>query len=116
MFSLPQQRQPGWLVQRDAAPARGRQGGADGAPTTIARSDGMKMRGKGKQFVPHGARVKLAFPGGAGFGDAKDRDPTLVKRDLARGYISADVARRDYGLTPSDIAEVMQAIKTGEAV
>ncbi len=104
------------MFDRVDHPARGRQGGADGAPTTIARSDGVKMRGKGKQFVPHGARVKLAFPGGAGFGDAKDRDPTLVKRDLARGYISADVARRDYGLTPSDIAEVMQAIKTGEAV
>ena len=104
------------MFDRVDHPARGRQGGADGAPTTIARSDGVKMRGKGKQFVPHGARVKLAFPGGAGFGDAKDRDPTLVKRDLARGYISADVARRDYGLTPSDIAEVMQAVKTGEAV
>ena len=27
------------------------------------------MHGKGKQFVPHGRRVMLALPGGAGYGD-----------------------------------------------
>jgi len=96
-------------------PARGRQGGAAGAPTTIARSDNEKMKGKGKQFVPHGRRVLLAFPGGAGFGSAKDRDPALVKRDLARGYISAEAAMRDYGLKPAEADAVIAAVKTGEA-
>ena len=41
------------------------------------------MQGKGKQFVPHGARVMLAFPGGAGYGDPADRDHAEVRRDLA---------------------------------
>ena len=95
-------------------PARGRRGGQSGAPTTIAQDDGTKMRGKGKQFVAHGRRVLMAFPGGAGYGDAADRDPELVKRDLARGYISAESAALDYGLSAQDIAAEQAAIAKGE--
>lgn len=102
------------MFDRVRHPARGRQGGADGAPTTIARSDGAEMRGKGKQFVPHGERVHLAFPGGAGYGRAADRDPALVRRDLARGYISEATAREHYGLSAQDVAEVARAVKAGE--
>ena len=102
------------MFDRVDHPARGRRGGAAGAPTRIARDDGEKMRGKGKQFVPHGRRVMLAFPGGAGYGDPKDRDKALVKRDLARGYISAETARQVYGLSAEDIAGVEAAVKNGE--
>ena len=104
------------MFDRVDHPARGRQGGAAGAPTTIARSDNEKMKGKGKQFVPHGRRVLLAFPGGAGFGSAKDRDPALVKRDLVRGYISRDVAIRDYGLKAADADAVIAEVKAGSAL
>jgi N-methylhydantoinase B len=102
------------MFDRVDHPARGRQGGADGAPTTIAQDDGTGMRGKGKQFVPQGRRVMLAFPGGAGYGPASQRDPELVKRDLARGYISAEAAMRDYGLSAVDVAAVQDAIAGGE--
>jgi N-methylhydantoinase B len=101
------------MFDRVDHPARGRQGGAPGAATTIVRSDNEKMKGKGKQFVPHGRRVLLAFPGGAGFGTAKDRDPALVKRDLARGYISRDVAIKDYGLRPAEADAVIASVKNG---
>jgi N-methylhydantoinase B len=104
------------MFDRVDHPARGRQGGAPGAATTIARSDNEKMKGKGKQFVPHGRRVLLAFPGGAGFGSAKDRDPALVKRDLARGYISRDVAIKDYGLKAAEADAVLSTVKNGTAV
>ena len=104
------------MFDRVNHPARGRQGGADGAPTTIARSDGEKMKGKGKQFVPHGKRVLMAFPGGAGFGDRGTRDKALVKRDLARGYISAESAAQDYGLSATDVAMVLAAVQNGEAL
>ncbi len=104
------------MFDRVDHPARGRQGGANGAPTTIARSDGSKMRGKGKQFVPHGQRVFLAFPGGAGFGDVADRDPALLRRDVARGYISAEAAIRDYGMSIADVADVEDKVKNGMAV
>ncbi len=102
------------MFDRVGHPARGRHGGGNGAPTTIARSDGAAMQGKGKQFVPHGARVVMAFPGGGGYGEARDRDPSLVRRDLARGYIGAEAAARDYGMSQADIDAVLSAVATGQ--
>jgi len=87
------------MFDRVDHPARGRQGGKNGAPTTISREDGTPMKGKGKQFVPAGGRVRLAFPGGAGYGDPAERDPELIRRDLERGYISKAVADAEYGPT-----------------
>ncbi|MEL6588211.1 MAG: hydantoinase B/oxoprolinase family protein, partial [Pseudomonadota bacterium] len=104
------------MFDRGAHPARGRRGGQNGANTTIMRSDGAEMRVKGKQFVPHGARVKMAFPGGAGYGDPSERSPDLVRRDLALGYISAEVAAQVYGMSAEDIAAVAAAVARGDAV
>lgn len=104
------------MFDRVEHPARGRRGGADGAPTRIARDDGTPMRGKGKQFVPHGARVLMAFPGGAGYGCVAARDVDLIRRDLARGYISETAAREIYGMSQADIAEVAQAAARGEDI
>ena len=103
------------MFDRIHHPARGRNGGQPGAPTTISRDDGTPMRGKGKQFVPNGRKVMLAFPGGGGYGEPSDRDPALVKRDLARGYISAETAAHDYGLSVEDIRAVEEAARKGEA-
>jgi N-methylhydantoinase B len=58
----------------------------------------------------------MAFPGGAGYGDPSQRDIAAVKRDLARGYISSQVAADDYGLGPEDIQAVQDAIAKGEDV
>jgi N-methylhydantoinase B len=104
------------MFDRVNHPAQGRRGGGAGAATTIVQDDGTPMNGKGKQFVAHGRKVMMAFPGGAGYGDPKERSADLVKRDLARGYISAETASNDYGLSASDIAEVETAIANGEAV
>lgn len=102
------------MFDRGAHPARGRRGGQDGAPTHIARDDGDPMRLKGKQFVPQGHRVAMAFPGGAGYGPAAERPHAQIRRDLARGYISAEAAARDYGLSDTDIEDVLQAARRGE--
>jgi N-methylhydantoinase B len=91
------------MFDRLQHPARGRRGGHDGARTTIVRDDGVVMQGKGKQFVPHGRKVLMAFPGGAGYGAPNDRDPQLVARDLKRGYISAQTARDIYGMSTAAI-------------
>lgn len=104
------------MFDRVDHPARGRRGGGAGAPTTIAQDDGRKMNGKGKQFVAHGRKVLMAFPGGAGYGDPKDRPKDQVKRDLARGYISAETAANIYGLDASDIADVQMAVTKGQAL
>ncbi len=104
------------MFDRVHHPARGRQGGKDGAPTTISQDDGSAMRGKGKQFVPHGRKVMLAFPGGAGYGHPKDRDTDSVKRDLLKGYITEETARNEYGLSDAEISEVINAVRNGELV
>ena len=104
------------MFDRVDHPAQGRRGGGAGAATTIAQDDGTNMNGKGKQFVPHGRKVLMAFPGGAGYGDPKERSKHLVKRDLARGYISADIAAEEYGLEAEDIAAVLASIEKGEAI
>ncbi|WP_299899373.1 hydantoinase B/oxoprolinase family protein [uncultured Ruegeria sp.] len=102
------------MFDRVEHPARGRRGGMAGACTTIALDDGTPMRGKGKQFVPHGRRVVMAFPGGAGYGYPAERPRDMVLRDLARGYISAETAAWDYGLTADDIKAVEDAVAKGE--
>lgn len=102
------------MFDRVDHPALGRRGGGAGAPTTIAQDDGTEMNGKGKQFVAHGRRVVMAFPGGAGYGDPKQRAKASVMRDLARGYISNDTASNDYNLNAADIATVEAAIAKGD--
>ena len=102
------------MFDRVDHPALGRRGGGAGAPTTIVQDDGTKMNGKGKQFVAHGRKVVMAFPGGAGYGDPVERSKDAVMRDLARGYISAKTAAREYGLGEDDIATVEAAIAKGE--
>lgn len=102
------------MFDRVDHPALGRQGGQNGAPTTISQDDGSKMNGKGKQFVPHGRKVMLAFPGGAGYGEVSQRDVELVRRDLARGYISAETAQNVYGLSADEVSQIEDAVKRGE--
>ena len=102
------------MFDRVNHPARGRRGGGEGGATLIARSDGTPMRGKGRQFVPHGQVVEMGFAGGAGYGEPKERDRDLVKRDLALGYVSADSAVRDYGLSEEEVEAVIAAAQRGE--
>ncbi len=104
------------MFDRADHPARGRRGGGAGAATTIAQDDGTPMQVKGKQFVPHGRRVVMAFPGGAGYGDPTARSKDLVKRDLQKGYITAENAARDYGLSAEDIAAVAVAVAKGDVL
>ncbi len=104
------------MFDRVNHPARGRRGGQAGAPTTIAQDDGTAMKGKGKQFVPHGRKVMLALPGGAGYGQPAQRPRGQVKRDLALGYITPETAGRDYGLSREEIAEVAAIVARGEDI
>ena len=102
------------MFDRIDHPARGRAGGGDGGPTRINRDDGTAMKGKGKQFVPHGAKVVMAFPGGAGYGTSENREKSSIIRDLALGYISAQSAERDYGLSKAEITDILTAAQKGE--
>ncbi len=100
---------PGWrfdfsaMFDRTKYPARGRDGGQPGAPTTVTLTDGTPRPGKGRFPVPEGQTVRLAFPGGGGIGDPRQRPREAILRDLRLGYISANTARDLYGLTDSDL-------------
>ncbi len=90
------------MFDRLEHPALGRDGGSSGGETQISLDDGTKLRGKGKQTIPHDRKVVLAFPGGGGFGNPQDRDAESVRKDVALGYISSESAKRDYGFDASD--------------
>jgi N-methylhydantoinase B len=42
--------------------------------------------------------IEVRTPGGGGYGDPLTRAPELVRRDVARGYYTADDALRHYGV------------------
>lgn len=91
------------MFDRARHPARGRAGGADGAPTTVTLSDGTAMPSKGRFPVPPGQTVRLDFAGGGGIGTPSERPRTAVLADLALGYITAEQASSAYALSDADI-------------
>ncbi len=102
------------MFDRVDHPARGRRGGKSGGNTTLIRSDGQIMQGKGRQFIPHGTSVKMGFPGGAGYGNPQERDIKAVCRDIALGYITPEVAASEYGVPHEKINQVLAAARKGE--
>ena len=85
------------MFDRVENPARGRDGGADGAAGRVELADGTKLRSKGRQLVKNGQRLKLSLPGGGGYGAPAGRDRALVAEDLRAGLITPEQAKRDYG-------------------
>jgi N-methylhydantoinase B len=79
-------------------PARGRDGGRPGAAGAVALRSGRPIRPKGRQTVPPRDAIRLQLPGGGGFGDPRRRDVQRVRDDVLDGLITAEEARRDYGI------------------
>jgi N-methylhydantoinase B len=77
---------------------RGRDGGAAGAHGVLRTSGGQTLRGKGQQTIARGDTFVMEMPGGGGLGDPLARDPDLVAADVRLGLVSAEAARRDYGV------------------
>ena len=94
------------MYDRVDNPARGRNGGADGAAGTVATAGGSPLRPKGRQIVGAGDRVRVDLPGGGGHGDPHDRPAAAVAADIAEGYVTADAARRLYGVEIGDDGKV----------
>lgn len=82
------------IFDRVLNPARGREGGADGAPGWVGTVSGSAMRSMGLQTVPAGEVLRIDVPGGAGYGDPSRRAPEAVRRDTRLGYLSPGAARR----------------------
>jgi len=77
-------------------PARGRDGGGQGAPGQVSLVSGKAIRSKGRATISGGDFIRLELPGGGGFGDPATRDSDQVALDVADGLIDAETARRDY--------------------
>ncbi|MEM8774032.1 MAG: hydantoinase B/oxoprolinase family protein [Pseudomonadota bacterium] len=86
------------MFDRVDNPARGRDGGGDGAAGRVELADGTKLNSKGRQKVSSGRRLRLSLPGGGGIGAPEERDRAGVANDLAAGFISVEEAREIYGL------------------
>jgi N-methylhydantoinase B len=84
--------------ERVKFPARGRNGGGPGERGAVSLKSGAELKPKGLQVVPPGERLLIEMPGGGGMGLARDRDPEAVMRDVRLGYLSAEAAKRDYGV------------------
>ena len=102
------------MFDRVDHPALGRRGGGAGAKTTLQRSDGTAMKGKGRQFLAHGLRVHMGFPGGAGYGNPEDRDRAEIHRDLALGYITPEHAEQHYNMTKTEIEDILTRSRKGD--
>ncbi|WP_280569724.1 hydantoinase B/oxoprolinase family protein [Chromohalobacter sp. 296-RDG] len=80
------------MFDRITAPARGRDGGQNGAPGSVTLDDGTPLRPKGWQHVPAGRRLMLQLPGGGGFGDPNERSREACESDHVKGYVTEDPA------------------------
>lgn len=76
------------MFERVHHPAKGRDGGHDGAPGVVKLSNGTKLRPKGWQHVPAGERLILEMPGGGGFGNPAEREADAVADDRSKGYVT----------------------------
>ena len=90
------------MFDRVENPARGRQGGGNGAAGKVELATGQKpptkkLRSKGRQLVKNGQRLKLSLPGGGGYGSPEKRRPEDIAEDLRAGFISLHQAKIDYG-------------------
>jgi N-methylhydantoinase B len=89
-------------LERKATPPWGLWGGGDGAynQVDITSPDGSvrQVRKATQHPIATGERVKIMTGGGGGWGAPSERDPEAVRRDVREGYVSAEAARRDYGI------------------
>ena len=73
-------------------PARGRDGGENGASGVLKLKSGLKLKGKGFQTIPAGERLVLMTPGGGGVGAPAERTDEASARDLRDGLVTATAA------------------------
>ena len=88
--------------QRVDFPARGRNGGEDGAAGIVRLMSGAMLKSRGNQVIPKGDRLIVEMPGGGGLGNAAERDPALVADDLRNAFISRESAREIYKVVVRD--------------
>ena len=77
------------IFDRVKHPARGRDGGDNGAPGWVGLRSGTVLRSMGLQSVPAGEILRIDVPGGAGLGDPGERSADSIAEDLRLGFVTA---------------------------
>jgi N-methylhydantoinase B len=72
---------------RIAHPARGRAGGASGAPGELRLRSGRVLTGKGAQRIEPDDRLIVRTPGGGGYGSPAQRTEEARAADRSAGYV-----------------------------
>lgn len=85
------------MFDRVDHPARGRDGGGDGAAGIVALADGTGLRSKGRQLISADQRLRLSLPGGGGYGAPNTRKIADIEADIDAGLITLDQAATAYG-------------------
>ena len=67
-----------------------------------------------EQDIPlrQGDRVRIGTPGGGGYGDPHERDPSLVLEDVLLGYYSVEAARKKFGVVLGGEPPAIDTAKT----
>ncbi len=85
---------------RHRHPPSGLFGGGAGRPTCfVLVRDGVEttLGSKGVKELKAGDLLRVHIGGGGGYGDARERDASLIERDLEEGRISLETARTVFG-------------------
>lgn len=85
------------LGRRNEFPALGLKGGSPGAKR-VYLLDGKEVFPRGRYVLQPGQAIEVLDAGGGGYGDPAGRSRDAVRADVANGFVSAEAARRDYGM------------------
>jgi N-methylhydantoinase B len=86
------------IADRTIYPAPGLLGGQAGATGEVALSNGTRLHAKALVDLQPDDVVHVNLPGGGGYGDPLERDPEKVLWDVIEGYVTAEVAEKNYGV------------------
>ena len=88
--------------ERSKSPPFGLFEGLAGSPARIylIEADGTRrdLNSKEHFLAAEGSEIWYEVPGSGGFGSPAKRDPDKIREDVREGYVSAEAAKRDYGL------------------
>jgi N-methylhydantoinase B len=84
-----------FLGLRTRIAAKGIFGGGDGALRRFM-INGQEVDGKGRYTIRPGETVRIMAAGAGGLGNADNRSADDVRRDIERGYLTPEHARRHY--------------------
>jgi N-methylhydantoinase B len=91
------------MFDRVKYPPWGVQGGKEGKSgriTVVKKSGETEIIYKSKAYpLQPGDHIIVETGGGGGYGAPSERPRHLLDRDLRRGYVSLEAAKRDYGLS-----------------